>query len=113
MDAGHTLIDVCERPQGSPVKAEAARADPIHRWWCWGLRGEMGPPLPSPGCSPDCSPAPLPPLLSVAVPLPAFFTYKIIGIYGGFTHRSQFWDELRRVPFSRQLTGQELLLSSV
>lgn len=37
MDAGHTLIDVCERPQGSPVKAEAARADPIPRWWRWGL----------------------------------------------------------------------------
>lgn len=31
VDAGHALVDVCKRPRGRMVKAEATRADPAHR----------------------------------------------------------------------------------
>lgn len=54
--AGHTLVNVCERPQGDTVKAQATRAVPTLRPGCSGLpparvRLGFGPSLPSVGCS--------------------------------------------------------------
>lgn len=34
VDAGHTLVDVCGRPQSSTVKAKAPPATPVHGWGC-------------------------------------------------------------------------------
>lgn len=56
VDAGHTLINVCRRPQGSTVKAEAPKPSPAQMGAprVWGI----GPSLPSVGCSPEHSPVP-------------------------------------------------------
>ena len=47
VDAGHTLINVCRRPQGSTVKAEAPPSHPRPRWGCpeCGGSGHPCPPL--------------------------------------------------------------------